>query len=102
MQQRLQTDPASDADLSWMKVIYRSLDLTKDENAPLYFPEMPVDGNESLIRIILRLLANGQLTAYEYLDGREVFNDENKLKVRDMLDRYHIYYQVQREHRAQS
>ena len=28
MQQRLQTDPASDADLSWMKVIYRSLDLT--------------------------------------------------------------------------
>lgn len=93
MQQRLQTDPASDADLSWMKVIYRSLDLTKDENAPLYFPEMPVDGNESLIRIILRLLANGQLTAYEYLDGREVFTEENKLKVRDMLDRYHIYYQ---------
>lgn len=93
MQQRLQETPVSDADLAWMKVIYRSLDLTKNENAPLYFPEMPVDGNESLIRIILRLLANNQLSAYEYLDGREVFTDETRLKVKDMLDQYQIYYQ---------
>lgn len=93
MQQRLQSETPSDADLSWMRVIYRSLDLTKDANAPLYFPEMPVDGNESLFRIIMRLLAAGQIDAYEYLDGREVFTDETKLKVRDMLDRYHIYYQ---------
>lgn len=93
MQQRMQSENPSDADLSWMKVIYRSLDLTKDANAPLYFPEMPVDGNESLFRIIVRLLAGGQLDAYEYLDGREVFTDDTKLKVRDILDRYHIYYQ---------
>lgn len=94
MQQRLQETPVSDADLSWMKVIYRSLDLTKNENAPLYFPEMPVDGNESLIRIILRLLSNNQISAYEYLDGREVFTEETKLKVKDMLDQYQIYYQL--------
>lgn len=93
MQQRMQTEPASDADLSWMKVIYRTLDLNKDENAPLYFPEQPVDGNESLFRIIMRLLAAGQIEVYEYLDGREVFTDQYKVKVRDMLDRFHIYYQ---------
>ncbi|MCM1293490.1 MAG: gliding motility protein GldN [Bacteroides sp.] len=92
MQSRLQTDPTSDAELSWMKVIYRSLDLNKDANAPLYFPEQPVDGNESLFRIIMRLLANNQLAVYEYLDGREVFTDEHRMKARDVLDRYHIYY----------
>ena len=93
MQQRLQEQPKSDADMSWMKVIYRSLDLTKDPNAPLYFPEQPVDGAENLIHIIMRLLADGQLPVYEYLDGREVFNEQNLVKARDVLDRFSIYYQ---------
>lgn len=92
MQSRLQSQPKSDAELAWMKVIYRSLDLNKDANAPLYFPEMPVEGNESLFRIIMRLLSNGQLPVYDYLDGREVFTEEHQLKAKDVLDRYHIYY----------
>lgn len=93
MQQRLTTPTASDADMQWMKVIYRQLDLTKEANAPLYFPEQPIDGDESLIRIIMKLLANNQIAAYEYLDGREVFTDQYKVKVKDILDRFHIYYQ---------
>lgn len=93
LQNRMQTPAVSDADLSWMKVIYRSLDLTKDKNAPLYFPEEPTEGSESLFRIVMRLLADGQLPVYEYLDGREVFTDQYRLKVRDILDRFHIYYQ---------
>ena len=92
MQGRLQTLPTSDAEMSWMKVIYRALDLNKKENAPLYFPEMPVDGNESLFRLIIRLLANGQLPVYEYLDGREAFDEEHRVKARDIFDRHHIYY----------
>ena len=56
MQSRLQSTPVSDSELAWMKVIYRSLDLNKDVNAPLYFPEQPVDGNESLFRLNSRLL----------------------------------------------
>ncbi len=93
MQNRLQTQDVSDADMSWMKVIYRSLDLTQEKNAPLYFPEQPTEGEESLFRIIMRLLADGKINVYEYLDGREVFTDQYKLKVRDILDRFHIYYQ---------
>lgn len=93
MQNRLQEATPSDADLSWMKVVYRSLDLNKVKNAPLYFPEQPEDGAESLFRMIMRLIAEGRLDAYEYLDGREVFNDANKIKVREMLDRFHIYAQ---------
>lgn len=89
-------DPAnsslSEADMQWMRVIYRNLDLEQDKNAPLYFPEEPVDGQENLFRIIMRLLADGKLTAYEYLDGREIFTDKYKVPVKDILDRFYIIY----------
>lgn len=82
----------SDADLQWMRVIYRQLDLEKDRNAALYFPEEPIDGQENLFRIIMRLLANNQLKAYEYLDGREIFTEKYESKVKDILDRFYIIY----------
>lgn len=94
MQAHYEADGKSitDADRQWMRVIYRHLDLDKDKNAALYFPEEIVDGQENLFRIIMRLLANNQLAAYEYLDGREVFTDQYRLKVSDLLDRFHILY----------
>lgn len=82
----------SEGDTQWMRVIYRQIDLDKDKNAALYFPEDLVDGQENLFRIIMRLLANGDIPAYEYLDGREVFTDQYKVKVRELLDRYYIFY----------
>ena len=82
----------SDADLQWMKVIYRSIDLTKDKNPALYYPEEPNADGENLFFIIMRLLAKNQISAYEYLDGREMFTDEFKVKVGEMMDRFHIYY----------
>ena len=92
MQQFYEETPMSDADVSWMRVIYRQLDLTNDKNAPLYYPEEPTADQESMFRIIMRLLANNQVAAYEYLDGREVFTDQYRIKVKDMLDRFHILY----------
>lgn len=82
----------SDADRQWMRIIYRSIDLDKDKNAALYFPEEPVDGQENLFRIIMRLLASGTVPAYEYLDGREIFTDQYRIKTRDVLDRFYIPY----------
>lgn len=82
----------SDADRQWMRVIYRSIDLDKDKNAALYFPEEPIDGQENLFRIIMRLLAQGTVPAYEYLDGREIFTDKYRIKTRDVLDRFYIPY----------
>lgn len=82
----------TDADKQWMRVIYRSLDLDKDQNAALYFPEEPIDGQDNLFRIIMRLLASNTISAYEYLDGREVFTEPYKIKVRDVLDRFYIPY----------
>ncbi len=82
----------TDADRQWMRIIYRQLDLDKDKNAPLYYPEENIDGQENLFRIIMRLLANNQIHAYEYLDGREIFAEQYQVKVRDLLDRFHIIY----------
>lgn len=89
-------DGLSDADIQWMRIIYRELDLDKDANAPLYFPEEVEQGNENLFRIIMRLLADGAIPAYEYLDGREVFTDQYRVPVKDILDRFYIIYDTAR------
>lgn len=82
-----------DADLQWMKVIYRSIDLTKGKNAALYYPEIPNEDGANLYFIIMRLLAKNQLSVYEYLpDGREMFTDQYKVKVGELFDRFGIYY----------
>lgn len=92
MQAFYEEQPTSEADLSWMRVIYRELDLNEVKNAPLYFPEEPTEDGENLFRIIMRLLASNSIPAYEYLDGREVFTDAYRIKVKDMLDRFHVLY----------
>lgn len=92
MQSFYEEEPTSDADLQWMRIIYRSLDLEDPANAALYYPEEPTEGEESLIRLIMRLVADGRIAAYEYLDGREDFSDKSRLNVAEMLDRFHIPY----------
>lgn len=92
MQQFYEKSETSDADKMWMRVIYRDLELDNPKNAALYYPEDIVDGQENLFRIIMRLLAENRISAYEYLDGKEIFTDQYKLKVRDMLDRFHVLY----------
>lgn len=80
------TDPA------WMNIVYRSLDLNDPANAVLYYPEEAADGQDNLFRLMLRLIAGNNITAYEYLDGRENFSETNRLNVKDMLDRFQIMH----------
>lgn len=87
-----------DADLQYMREIYRQIDLSKDQNTPLYFPEDIIDGQKNLFRTILELVVSGKVPAYEYLDGREVFTDKYQMKVNDMLDRFGIYYTTGKGH----
>ena len=82
-----------DADLQYKREIYRQLDLSKPENTPLYYPEDVIDGKQNLFRLIFGLVVDGKIPAYEYLDGREVFTDQYKVKVDEMLDRFEIFYQ---------
>ena len=89
---RFEARTAHEADLEYMRQIYRYLDLEKPENTPLYFPEDVIDGQENLFRLMFRLVTNDEIPAYEYLDGREVFTDKYKIDVKEMLDRFDIYY----------
>ena len=80
---------------TWRRDIYRSLDLTKDENAPLYFPVEPQGDNINLFTLLFQLLNTGKIPAYEYkLDGVEDFQQSNRMHFKDMLERYHIFYEV--------
>ena len=92
MQNRLESSSTDDSELQWMRVMYRSLDLTKDANGALYYPDEPVEGQDNLFRIIMKRMADGSLRGYEYLDGREVFSDDFKVNMRDVLDRFYILY----------
>ena len=69
----------------WMRVIYRQIDLTKEQNAPLYYPTQPMNGQMNLFSIIFQLVCEGKLSAYEYLDGYEDFSDNRKLDLKVML-----------------
>ena len=86
-------EATSPADIPWMRVIYRSLDLKQEKNMPLYYPEEPTENQENLFRLIMRLLAENKISAYEYLDGREIFTDQYKMKLKDLLDKFHILYE---------
>ncbi|MDR1259728.1 MAG: gliding motility protein GldN [Tannerellaceae bacterium] len=78
----------------WMRVIYREIDMTKEQNAPLYYPVRPLNNTMNLFSSIFRLMSEGKLTAYEYIDGYEVFDDEHVINFREgVLDRAYIYYE---------
>ena len=89
-----QTEAASEADVPWSRSIYRQIDLTQEKNMPLYYPEEVIDGQENLFRVLLGLVATNKITVYEYLDGREIFTEEYEVKVEDMLERFHILYEL--------
>ena len=81
-------------DVVWKRDIYRQLDLMKDKNAPLYYPVEPIGKQVNLFTYLFRLIQTGRVTAYTYkLDGNESFEEKDKLAVKDMLERYGIYYE---------
>lgn len=85
----------SDAPVStieWMRIVYRHLDLSKEKNATLCYPETSAEGEENLFRLMLRLLTENKIDAYEYLDGREVFTNEFAIDKGEMLARFNIPY----------
>lgn len=89
--------PTTDAmpeDVVWKRDIYRQLDLTKDKNAPMYYPVEPMGKQVNLFTYLFRLILTGRINAYTYkLDGNESFDAKDKLAVKDMLERYGIYYE---------
>ena len=81
-------------DAAWRRDLYRTIDLTRDANAVLYYPTTPQDGRENLFTYLFHLILRGQVKAYDYkLDGNENFSAKNQVKAKDIMDRYHIFYE---------
>ena len=81
-------------DVVWKRDVYRTLDLTKDANAPLYYPVEPRGRQVNLFTYVFHLMLSGRVDAYTYkLDGVESFDKKDNMEVRDVLDRYRIYYE---------
>lgn len=80
-------------DVVWRRDIYRELDLSKDANAPLYYPVEPQDGRVNLFTLLFQLINTGKIPAYTYdTSGLENFNKENRMHFKDLLERYEIPY----------
>lgn len=81
-------------DVVWKRDVYRTLDLIKDANAPLYYPVEPRGRQVNLFTYVFHLMLSGRVNAYTYkLDGVESFDKKDRMEVRDVLDRYSIYYE---------
>lgn len=83
-------------DVTWRRDVYRVLDLQQNENAALYFPIEPRGNDVNLFTLLFQLLNQGQIPAYQYkLDGVEDFSATNRMRFKDMLERYSIFYEIQ-------
>lgn len=81
-------------DVTWRRDLYRKLDITKETNAALYYPTTPQDGRENLFTYLFKLLLRKQIKAYDYkLDGNEDFSAKNEVTAKELMDRYHIFYE---------
>ncbi|GHV09196.1 hypothetical protein FACS1894160_4660 [Bacteroidia bacterium] len=82
--------------VTWLREIYRDIDLEKESNTPLYFPTQAIGDRANLFTLIFRLLADGKLTVYKYKEaGNEVYIDSEKENFEDVLKRYSIAYTTQ-------
>ena len=50
-------------DVVWRRDIYRQLDLTKDKNAPMYYPVEPMGRQVNLFTYLFRLVLTGRMPA---------------------------------------
>ncbi|NDV68756.1 gliding motility protein GldN [Dysgonomonas sp. 25] len=88
-----QTQDMSNA--TWMREIYRFVDISKGRNAALVYPTQPIGNRMSLYTMIFKLMAQDKLTVYEYMTAREVFTDEYKVDFKTVLEKLNIPIQQQ-------
>ena len=81
-------------DVVWRRDIYREIDLNAEANSTLYYPVEPVGKQMNLFTYIFKLALFGYIPVYEYrLDGNEDYSETAKVKMKTILDNYHIYYE---------
>jgi len=87
-------NPRAD-DIYWQKVVYRVLDLRERMNYPLYYPEEPGNGRESLFSIMFKLIKDQKVPAFNFEFNQEVFSKGNKIDFEEFLKKFEIIYKTQ-------
>lgn len=81
-------------DAAWRRDVYRTLDLSREENAVLYFPVVPTGGRQNLFVFLFRQVLRKNIKAYEYtLDANEHFDEAHQLTARKIMDTHNIFYE---------
>lgn len=92
------TAPTMPEDAAWRRDLYCVIDLQKDKNAVLYYPQEPEGDQMNLFTFLFKLVMRRQVKAYDYtIDGNESFKASNVLQPKDILDRHHIRYEAKGE-----
>jgi len=76
----------------WIRNILRELDLTKEKNAPIYYPVQEMNGLKNLFSTLFQLISEEKIKIYKYLMDYESFEDDNTMTFKDLLDNFKIYY----------
>lgn len=77
---------------TWMREVYRFIDLTKGSNAALFYPVTPIEERMNLYTLIFNLMASGDLEAYDFNGGEPIFVEKLKVKPQDMFERLEISF----------
>lgn len=86
-----QTQNLSNA--TWIREVYRFLDLTKGTNAALFYPVQPVGNHMNFYTMIFKLMGDGSLVAYDWNNGKDMFTDKLRINFGDVLERLEIPFQ---------
>lgn len=78
---------------TWVREVYRFLDLKKGSNAALYYPVQPIGERMNLYTLMFKLIGGGNMAGYSFNDGQDVFTDDKKIDFKDILERLEIPYQ---------
>lgn len=80
------------AHVAWLRELYRDINLEKEANAPLLYPDEPIGDRVNLFTHIFRLVLSGKVPAYNYLAGKEIFKESEKVDLKKILEKLRIAY----------
>ena len=90
--------PTMPDDAAWRRDMYLSINLTREENAALYYPVTPQEGRMNLFTYLFKLMLRGQVKAYDYKPNRdESFADDQRVSVVDLMERFQIPFEKKGE-----
>lgn len=88
------TAPTMPDDVAWRRDIYRIINLEKDKNAVLYYPQEPEGDKMNLFTYLFKLVMRRQITVYKHtMNGSESFASSNVMQPVDILKKFEIPYQ---------